>query len=46
MPSEYTGTATAPPVTTVDPKAGAKASDTNALAPMPDVDAEGNVATV
>jgi hypothetical protein len=46
VPSEYTGTATAPPPTTVAPNVGASALDTNARAPEPDTDALGKVATV
>ena len=46
VPSEYTGTATAPPPTTVAPNVGANALDTNALAPEPEADALGSVATV
>jgi hypothetical protein len=46
VPSEYTGVLTAPPVATVEPNTGARASDTKALAPVPDVAALGKVATV
>jgi hypothetical protein len=46
VPSEYTGTATAPPPTTVAPNVGVSALDTNARAPEPDTDALGKVATV
>ena len=46
VPSEYTGVFTAPPLATVLPKVGVKASVTNALVPDPDTDALGNVATV
>jgi hypothetical protein len=46
VPSEYTGTLLAPPPATVEAKVVAVASDTNALAPVPDVAALGKVATV
>ena len=46
VPSEYTGTVTAPLPTTVAPKVGLAASDTKARAPTPEVAALGSVATV
>ena len=46
VPSEYTGTATAPLPATVAPKAGPDASDTKDLAPTPEAEALGSVATV
>ena len=46
MPSEYTGVKTAPPAETVVPNAGASASVTNDLEPLPTVAALGNPPTV
>ena len=46
VPSEYTGTVTAPLPATVAPKVGLAASDTKDLAPAPEVEALGSVATV
>jgi len=46
VPSEYTGTLLAPPPATVEAKVVTVASDTNALAPTPDVDALGRAAAV
>jgi hypothetical protein len=46
VPSEYTGTATPPLPTTVDPKEDPAESDTKDRAPAPEVEALGSVATV